>query len=109
MRKHIEHVCGTTLSRAAISSARPSRKEKMHRRLATALAALLGVIVLRADVANGQVVYSNNFESGLTGTTGGGVTAGALTPGGTLTGKTLVAANLGLLAPDSGTANNTNW
>lgn len=81
----------------------------MHRRLAAALAALVGVAMLRAEPASGQVVYSNNFESGLTGTTAGGVTAGPLTPGGTLAGKTLTNANLGLLAPTAGTANNSNW
>jgi hypothetical protein len=67
------------------------------------------MVALGDGAANAAPIYANDFEANLAGTTSGGVTAGPLTPGGTLAGKTLVNASLGLLAPDSGTANNTNW
>src|SRR4051812_37148191 len=92
-----------------VGRARSFGRHKMHRRFAAALAALVAVVVLPGGTASGAVVYANDFEAGLAGITAGGVTASPLTPGGTLAGKTLVAANLGLLAPNSGTGNNSNW
>src|SRR4051812_35964732 len=75
----------------------------------TVVASTLGSTgTARADT----IVYTNNFEGSIIGTTGGGVTTTGLTATGTLAGKTLTNAGLGLHTPSFNPNNinlNSQW